>query len=288
MDMHSVIRFLGCSAVALALPAVAVEVDGIVAKVGTVAILRSDVENELQRTPPQMRGTFSETLDQLVDRKLILKAAAESKLTMQEWVVENRIREIINRSFDGDRNRLIQTLGQQKTSYPEWVAKVKEDLIVGAMRWNVVDKNVTASPAAMRKEYEANKSKYQQGHRVSVSVIMLKPEEAAKRDEISAALKTKSFEDLGGKAYADVDPNEQFNPEIVKEIEALPKGAVSRWIDLGGWSFLLRKDADAPGRSMSFDDAYDAVEAAVKETEAKRLYKAWIARLREETYIKIF
>ena len=266
----------------------AVEVDGIAARVGSSVILRSDVENEQQRMPPQMRATFSETLNQLIDRKLILAAAAESKMTMQEWVVENRIREIINRSFGGDRNRLIESLARQRVSYPEWAAKVKEDLIVGAMRWNVVDKNVTASPAAMRREYEANRSKYAKDHKVSVSVIMLKPEEAAKRDEIAAALKTKSFEDLGGRKYADVEPNDQFNPEIVKAIEALPKGSVSKWIDLDGWSFLIRKDDESAGQEMSFADAYDAVEANVKEEEAKRLYKAWVARLRAETYIKVF
>ena len=32
----------------------------------------------------------------------------------------------------------------------------------------------------------------------------------------------------------------------------------------------------------------DAVEAAVKAAETERLYKAWIERLRAETYIRVF
>ena len=285
MKIHSAIRILGCSAI-LSTTANAVEVDGVAARVGTETILRSDVLNELQHAG--RNADYATVRNEMIDRKLILKAAAESKMTMQEWVVENRVREIIHRSFGGDRNKLIETLAKQKMSYPEWYARTKEDLIVGAMRWNVVDKNVSASPAAMKLEYESHPDRYTQDHKVSVSVILLKPEEKAKRDEISSALKDKSFEDLGGRKFTDVNPTDVFKPEIVKEIEQMPKGTISHWIELDGWSFLLRKDSESTGRKLTFEEAYDQVEAAVKEEEAKRLYTAWLERLRAETYIKAF
>ena len=266
----------------------AVEVDGIAATVGSESILRSDVMNELARRGAPDGSAYSQVLNEMVDRKLILKAARESKMTMQEWVVENRVREIINRSFGGDRNKLIEALGKQKMSYPEWYAKTKDDLVIGAMRWNVIDKNVVASPAAMRKEYETHKSRYAKDHLVSVSVILLKPEEQAKREEISKALKEKSFEDLGGKKYENVKPEDLFKPEVCEEIEKMPKGTISHWIEIDGWSFLLRKDAETAGKTLPFDEAYDDIEAAVKSEEASRLYNAWIERLRAETYIKVF
>ena len=269
-------------------PSLAVEVDGIAATVGSEAILRSDVMNEMARSGAQDGRSYPDVLNEMIDRKLILKAARESKMTMQEWVVENRVREIINRSFGGDRNKLIETLGKQKISYPEWYAKTKDDLVIGAMRWNVVDKNAVASPAAMRAEYEAHKARYTKDHQVSVSVILLKPEEAARRDEISKALSEKSFEDLGGKKYENVKPEELFKPEVCEEIEKMPKGTISHWIEIDGWSFLLRKDAETTGKALSFDEAYDDIEAAVKEDEARRLYTAWVERLRAETYIKVY
>ena len=266
----------------------AVEVDGIAATVGSESILRSDVMNEMARSGARDGQSYQEVLNEMIDRKLILKAARESKMTMQEWVVENRVREIVNRSFGGDRNKLIETLGKQKVSYPEWYAKTREDLIIGAMRWNVVDKNAVASPAAMRAEYETHKSRYTKDHQVSVSVILLKPEEAARRDEISKALSEKSFEDLGGKRYENVKPEDLFKPEVCEEIERMPKGTISHWIEIDGWSFLLRKDAETTGKTLSFDEAYDDIEAAVKEEEARRLYTAWVGRLRDETYIKVY
>ena len=268
--------------------AYAVEVDGVAATVGTDSILRSDVLNEIARAGTPEPPEYADVLNRMIERKLILKAAQESKMTIQEWVVENRVREIVNRSFGGDRNKLIEALGKQQISYPEWFAKTKEDIVIGAMRWNVIDKNVTASPSAMRKEYEANAARYVKDHLVSVTVILLQPEEKAKREEISAALKEKSFEDLGGKKYENVKPEELFKPEVCAEIDKMPKGTISHWIEIDGWSFLLRKDAESTGSKLSFDEAYDQIEADVKEKEAKRLYTAWMNRLRAETYIKVY
>ena len=283
-------RFAGVAIAAL-LPcaaAQAIEVDGVAATVGTETILRSDVLNELARMGAPDGEGYSQVLNQMIDRKLILKAARESKMTMQEWVVENRVREIVNKSFGGDRNKLIEALGKQKMSYPEWYAKTKDDLVIGAMRWQVVDKNVTAAPAAMRREYETHKSRYVKDHLVSVSVILLKPEEQAKREGIAKQLKEKTFEELGGKKYENVKPEEMFKPEVCAEIEKMPTGTLSHWLDIDGWSFLLRKDAESTGKSLAFDEAYDEIEAAVKEQEAKRLYTEWLERLRAETYIKVF
>ena len=268
--------------------AYAVEVDGIAATVGTETILRSDVMNEMARSGVRDGRAYADVLDEMINRKLVLKAARESKMTMQEWVVENRVREIVKNSFGGDRNKLIEALGKQKMSYPEWYAKTKDDLVIGAMRWNVIDKNAVASPAAMRKEYETHRSRYAKDHLVSVSVILLKPEEQAKREEISKQLAEKSFEELGGRKYENVKPEELFKPEVCEEIEKMPKGTISHWIEIDGWSFLLRKDAETVGKTLSFDEAYDQIEAAVKSEEASRLYNAWIERLRAETYIKVF
>ena len=266
----------------------AVEVDGIAAKVGSETILRSEVANEMQRLGLHDASRYEEIRDEMIDRKLMLQAARESKMTMQEWVVENRVREIIQKAFGGDRNRLIETLGKQRISYPEWYARMKEDMIVGAMRWNVINKNITASPSEMRAEYAAHPERYVAEHRVTVSVILLKPEERVRRDAVTAALKEKSFEELGGKRYADVKPEDVFKPEVCAEIAAMPKGTISKWIEIDGWSFLLRKEDEREGRKLSFEEAFDDVEANVKEEKSKAAYLAWIARLREETYVKVY
>ena len=273
---------------AVALPAAAIEIDGVAAKVGSETILKSDVIDEMRRMGLRDASRYEEIRNEMIDRKLMLKAAADSKMTLQDWVVENRMREIISKAFGGDRNKLIETLGKQRMSYPEWQARMKEDMIVAAMRWNVVNKNVTASPAAMRAEFESHPERYTRPATVSVSVIMLKPEEKDRRREISAKLKEVDFDKLGAKRYEGVKPEDVFSAELCKEIAALPRGTISRWIEMDGWSFLVRKDAEDAGAAQTFEEAYDKIAENVKEEASKKAYKAWIERLRAETYIKVF
>ena len=273
---------------AAALPAAAVEVDGIVAKVGSETILKSDVVDEMRRMGVDDPSRFDEVRNEMIDRKLILKAAVDAKMTIQEWVVENRMREIISKAFGGDRNKLIETLGRQRISYPEWQARMKEDMVVAAMRWNVVNKNVTASPAAMLAEFKAHPERYARPATVSVSVIMLKPDEKDRRSEISAKLREADFADLGGRKYERVKAEDVFSPELCSEIASLPKGTIGRWVEIDGWSFLVRKDDEEEGVALSFEEAYDKIEENVKDEAAKKAYLAWIERLRSETYVKVF
>ena len=288
---------LACTAsAALAAP---VEVDGIAATVGNSTILRSDVYSEMRRMGVQDESRFGEFRTRMVERALMLKAAVDSKLTMQDWVVEDRLRSIIDGAFSGDRNKLIEALARDKVTYADWRRRVKEDMIVGAMRWNTVDKNVSASPAAMRAEYEAHPERYLAEPRVTVSVILLKPEDGGKRQEVADAIQTQGFAEAAraysadthakeGGLWKDVKPEDVFMPEICAEIAKIGVGATSDWLDLNGWSVVLRKESETTSKPRTFAEAYADIEAAVKEAEAKRLYDAWIERLKSNTYIHIW
>ena len=292
ITMASLAAVLACGMVA------AVEVDGVAARVGTETILKRDVLMEMKRLNAPLQD-FARIRNEMIDRKLVLKAAEDSKMTMQDWVVESRIRDIIEKAFDGDRNKLMETLSKQRISYPEWYARMKEDMVVSAMRWNVIDKNVIASPAAMRKEFNEHPDRYAVKARVTVTVVLLKPEDAAKRDEVSAAVRTNDLSEIAraysadskaseGGVWRDIVPEDVFKPEICEEIAKMPRGTLSHWIEIDGWSFLIRKDAEEPARTPTFAEAYDSIEANVKEAEAERAYNEWMERLRSETYIKVY
>ena len=170
---------------AICTAAVAEEIDGIVAQVGDSSILRSEVMRERSPFAAADDADFQTLLNRVIDRRLILKAAGNSKMTMQEWVVDNRIREITDNGFDGDRNKLVAALAREKLPFAEFRQRIKDDLIVGAMRWNFVDKFVTASPAEMREEYSSHPERYLSRATTTVSVILLKPDDVEKRDEVA-------------------------------------------------------------------------------------------------------
>lgn len=289
---------LFAAALGLAALAHAIEVDGLAAKVGDDVILKSDVLLEMSRQ--RVRGAdYTRVRNEMIERKLILRAAQAAKMTMQDWIVENRVREIVARGFDGDRNKLMETLAQQKVSYPEWFARMKDDMVVAAMKWHVVDKNACVRPGDLRREYAENPSRYEKPGKVTVSVILLPPESLTNRTAVSAALATNDFADVArrfsadaraseGGVWKDVDPHDVFKPEICEEIAEMPLHTISRWIELDGWSFLLRKDDETRGALRPFEEAYEDIERNVREREAKKAYDAWIERLKMETYIHVY
>ena len=288
------------TAIALAASfATAVEIDGLAATVGSATILKSEVYAEMRRAGIQDDSRYEEILARLVERSLMLKAAADAKMTLQEWVVDDRIRTIIDDAFGGDRNKLVESLAREKTTYADWRKRIKDDMIVGAMRWNTVDKNVIASPSALLAEYKANPERYRSEPRMTVAVILLKPEDRAKRPEVNGAIESKGFAEAArtysadsrakdGGVWKDVKPEEVFNPAVCAEIARIDEGKISRWIDLDGWSFLVKKISGSASKPRTFAEAYDDIAATVKEAEAKRLYNEWMERLKAGTYIHIW
>ena len=292
--------------------------DGLAAKVNDTVITVGDVMTEIQRSP-RLRGHFvaskaedaaklySETLDMLIDRKLILQAAAEKKMQMQEWVVDNRVREIVKNAFGGDMNKLNAELTKGKISLSDWRNTIRDSMIIQAMRYQTVEKNQQATPAAMRKEYKEHASRYATENKATVSVILLRPPVAADKatpsvstrgEEIIARLeKGEDFAELArrysadshakdGGQWKDVNPAEAFRPEIADTIAKLKVGEFSTLVNLDGWGFIVRKDAETVGKQLTFAEAYDEIARRVKADAAKAEYDAWMKRLRAESFVK--
>ena len=281
-----------------ALAAHAVEVDGIAARVGSSVILKSAVLGEMRRAGVG-EEKYAEVRGEMIERELILKAAARAKLQMQDWVVENRVREIVSRMFGGDANRFKAALAKDRVTFPEWRQRVKDDMVVAAMRWQTVDKTVSANPADMRREYESHPERYMTGNRVTVSAILIGPGDADKKSEIEEALKTEPFAEVAkkyssdarakdGGQWKDIKPEDEFRPEVCAEIAKMKKGETSKWIELDGWNFLVRKDDEKAGSKMTFEEAYDDVAQNVRKELADKRYREWIDRLKAETYIKVY
>ncbi len=295
-----------------------VVLDGLAAKVNDAVITVDDVGaaiGDLKRsgalpTPgDDFKAVYSNAVEFLVERRLILQLAAEKKVTFPEWVVDGRIRDIVKDKFDGDMNKLNAMLTQIKTPLTEWRNMIRDDMIVTSMRQQFVEKYVTATPADMAREYKENKHLYRKEAKSSVSVILLKPADAGDKkvppvstrgEEILARLeKGEDFADLArkfsadshakdGGAWKDVNPEEAFRPEIAKTIASLKVGEFSKLVDLDGWGFIVRKDAETTAQELSFAEAYEDIERNVKKKLGKEAYRAWVQRLREAAFIKIY
>ena len=311
-------KLIFAAAAVISVAAFAARLDGIAARVDSNVITVGDVMNELRRNPDagrrmmsadesEMQALYRAALDTLVERRLILKAAAEKKVEIPEWVIDNQLREIVHNSFGGDMNRLEEELARSKVPMTEYRHSVMEDILVRGMRQQMIEQFVFASPAAMKKEYESHPECYRQEAKVSVRVILLKP---AKESDGVPSLETRwmqigeelakgeNFADMAikysadshakdGGLWADVNPNEAFRPEIAEVIAKLEVGGISKMINLDGWGFVVKKEAEVKAKTLSFADAYEKIALNVRNEAAKKAYDEWIARLKENSFIKI-
>jgi parvulin-like peptidyl-prolyl isomerase len=301
-----------CAAVALAAAAAgAATLDGIAAKVNDDVITIGEVAASIRRSRAQSAdmdfgAAYSNAVNQAVDRRLILREAVKRKLEMQEWVVDNRVREIVKDNFGGDNNKLKTALAQSGTDLVEWRNQIRDEMIVQAMCYQMVEKDVQISPAAMQAEYQLHRDRYCRPARTTVSVILLRPPaskgepsvEARAKDVFARIAKGEAFADLAkrfsadshaksGGQWKDVDPGEAFRPEIAAAIAKLGVGKVSSLVNLDGWGFIVRKDAESAARELSFREAYDEIAANVRLEASAARYKEWVARLRKEAFIRI-
>ena len=205
-------------------------------------------------------------------------------------------------------NRLHEEMARSKVSMTEYRNTVKEDILVRGMRQQMIEQFVSASPAAMKKEFASNPEKYRQKAKVSVRVILLKP---GKEDDGVPSLETRwaqigeelakgeRFSDMAikysadshakdGGLWKDVNPEEAFRPEIADAIARLDVGRVSNMINLDGWGFIVKKESETKAKQMSFAEAYDKIAANVQKAAAKKAYDEWIVRLKDTSFIKIY
>ncbi len=294
----------------------AVLLDGVAAYVNSEMITIADVMSEVRRSPwadtapelreKRLRELYTATLNALIDRKLILAAAQKSKMELQPWAVDNRIREIVANNFDGDQTKLHNLLADRKIAFEEWKKNIEEDLMITAMRYQQVEKRVAPKPSEVRAEYEANKGRYQTEAATAVSMIILDPPAAgdesleARAGKIAEGLKAgTSFASLAktyskdakasnGGSWGKVNPEDVFRKEIVEALGKLKPGETSPLVVLDDYGYIVHKDEQQDARALTFEEASPYVESHLRMRQAEKIYKEWTDRLRAEAYIKVF
>ena len=307
--------FLKCACLAGAFAAVATvsaaTLDGLAAKVNDDVITIDEVASELRRSgalTPDMdfNAAYSNAVNAVIDRRLILRAAAEHKVNMQEWVVDNRIREIVKDNFGNDMTKLHTMLAQSRMDESDWRNQIRDEMVVQAMRYQLIEKSVEAAPAEMQREYKNHPERYHAKAQSTVSVILLRPpaddkqpslesrareilDRLAKGEEFASLAKTFSADSHAkdGGLWTNINPEESFRPEIAEVIKNLKIGQISKLINLDGWGFIVRKVSETKDSTRSFADAYEDIARNVKKEKADIKYKEWVQRLRADAFLKI-
>lgn len=298
-----------------------IEIDGYTAKVNDRIITIGDVREAMAPLLPELyrtyQGTeleaalekaFRQTRDELIAHALILEAFEEKGGQIPDQYVNDEIRRIINDRFKGDEAQFEQVLASQKKSRAEYMAEIRDQMIVGMMASEEVNKRARATPEEVRLYYESHKDdKYFIPAKVKFSVIVLNkgetPQEQAVKMEEARNIRQKLIEGAdfaetakavseGVRAAEGGDfpwmQATDARAEWQEALNTLPAGQLSEIIDAETQLYLIKMEARRQSGHKSFEEVRDEIKNTLLAQERQRLRERWIERLKADNYVRIY
>jgi parvulin-like peptidyl-prolyl isomerase len=305
-------------AAGLSLRAELVVVDGVAAYVNDEAVTIGDVLAAMEPARRQLVGkltgndlmaklkaAYADTLDALIDQRLILAAYAKQDLKIPENAADQRINETIHEKFDDDRSALLAALADDGLTFDDWRKEVQNQIIAATMHREFVDRRLHVPPSAVRATYDAHRARYEQPARLKLRLILVNKSEAAAPAERRARAEQALARLKGGEEFATVagDVSEDakageggdwgwiepglLKPELAQAAQALERGQFSGIVETAEGFYMLKVDERQEGGVAAFETVRGRIQKELERKEAERLYTAWARRLRDEASVRI-
>jgi peptidyl-prolyl cis-trans isomerase SurA len=293
-------------------------VDGFAASVNDRIILVSEAAQMVKLVEPQIRQQYSgprlreelekalvRSVQTLVEEALILEEFKAMQGKVPDQMVEDRMRQTLRDRFGGDLARFQRALTEESLTQEEWREQLRNRLVVSLMRRQQVLDKVRVSPIDVRRLYDGRIDRYRLPARADLAGITIgagatEAEREARRTlaesvrakvaaggDFAEAARTYS-EDAKAKdggAWGWTETAE-LRDEVRQAVEKLPLNQASEVIASGDELYIYVVRAREDARVRSFDEVRAELEDELRATEAERLYKAWIDRLRRKHIVK--
>src|SRR5438477_6010617 len=255
----------------------------------------------------KIREARTAALKDLIDRQLIIQAFKKENYQIPDHYVDQRMHEIIQSEFGGDRNTFIKTLEAQNYTLGEFKKMETERMIVQAMRSKNVKRDVIASPVKIEEYYRKHRDEFTAKEQIKLRLIMIP---AHANDGNAVAQKAMAEEILGKLAGgAEFDRTAQIYsedssrdlggdwgwierktlaPPLEKVAFNLPIGRISNITEYSGNFYILKVEEKKGGSTRSLAEVRHEIEKKPIQQEAQELQERWIASLRSKAYTKTF
>src|SRR5437667_4044265 len=121
----------------------------------------------------KIKETWQAALQDLIDRQLIIQAFKKDSYQVPDHYVEERLHEIIQESFGGDRNTFIKTLEAQNYTLGEFKKLETERMIVQAMRSKNIKRDLLISPVKIEEYYKNHRDEFTAKEQIKLRMIMI-------------------------------------------------------------------------------------------------------------------
>ncbi|MEY2439273.1 MAG: peptidyl-prolyl cis-trans isomerase SurA, partial [Verrucomicrobiota bacterium] len=246
-------------------------------------------------------------LKDLIDRQLIIQAFKKENFQIPDHFVDQRMHEIIQENFGGDRNTFIKTLEAQNYTLGEFKKMESERMIVQAMRSKNVNKKPVVSPQKIDEYYRVHREEFTAKEQIKLRMIMIPahandgnaPAQRAMAEEILSKLANGAEFDRIAQIYSEDSSRDlggdwgwierkTLAPPLEKVAFNMPVGKISNIIEFSGNFYILKIEEKKGGATRALAEVRSDIEKKLIQQEAQGLQERWIASLRSKAFIRTF
>jgi peptidyl-prolyl cis-trans isomerase SurA len=272
----------------------------------TSLMLQRQYRDQPELFDQKMRQVNKENLDKLMEQQLILHDFKTAGYNLPESIIDDEVRDQIRQKYYGDRVTMTKTLQAEGITYEQLRTRLREQVIVAAMRQKNVSSELIISPHKVEAYYLAHRDDYKVEDTVKLRMIVLnKPADtnAPQADKLAEEilLKVKEGTPFGemAKVYSQGSEKNRegdwgwveksvLRKELADAAFSLKPGEHSCVIDTPDTCYLMLVEDKRPAHSKSLGEVRDIIEKNLLLEERDRLEKQWVERLKKKTFIKYY
>lgn len=270
-----------------------------------IELLRRQYATQPELLQKKTIDTFSDALEDLVQRQLILHDFKTSGYNLPENIVDQEVQRRTHDKF-GDRATLTKSLQAEHMTYEAFRQQVKENIIVDAMRSKYVSSGVTISPRKIETYYAAHQDDYKLEDEIKLRMIAVdntaattpearkklateilgKINEGAAFSEMAAVYSTDTQRLKGGdRGWVQ---RSVLRKELADTAFTLKPGQHSGVIETLEACYIILVEDIHPAHIKPLNEVRDDIEKTLLTDERARLQKEWIDRLKKKTFVRYF
>lgn len=293
-------------------------VNGIAALVGSSVITREQVQRTAFRAIQDYRDQYAtqpalfrqrvdtalrESLDRLVERRLILQEAEALLLNIPESIIEDRVQAEIKQIYN-DRATLTRSLQEQGLTFEGFRREIREQFIEAVMRNRHVPRDILISPGRIERFYRDHEERFRVLDQVRLRMIVLdrtrnpvdavvlgreilaKLDEGADFAEMAAVYSDGSQAREGG-LWGWVD-RKVLREDLAELAFQLPAGRRSDLIEKPEAVYIMYVEEVRTAHIRPISEVRTEIERALIDAERDRLAQQWLERLRKKAFVRYF
>jgi len=253
----------------------------------------------------KLDSAISDSLEQLIERQLILHDFDAEGYRLPETVVDELVQDRIHERF-GDRITLMKTLQAQGETFEKFRRDVRDQYIVTALRSKSTSPDkIVISPYKVETYYLTHQDDYKVEDEIKLRMIVLNKPSGDDTNtlnlanEILAKIKEGAVFQEMASVYSQGSQRSQggdwgwversvLRKELAATAFTLKPGQVSGVIETPEACYLMLVEDVRPAHVKPLNDVRDDVEVTLRTQLQKQLEQQWIAKLKRKTFFRSF